>query len=192
MEKEISEIFRESIRVKEKILEDKLDSIHQIAKVVVESLKNGGKILLCGNGGSAADCQHIASELVGRFKMERNPLPAIALSTDTSILTSLANDYSFDQVFERQVRALARKGDLLIGISTSGRSPNVIRAAKAAKELGLKTVAFTGRSGGELGKVADISFKVPSDETPRIQESHITAAHAICEVVERELFGGKR
>lgn len=191
MKKEISEILRESIQVKERILEDQIDTISQIARMVVESLKNGGKILLCGNGGSAADCQHIACELVGRFKMERSPLPAIALSTDTSILTSLANDYSYDRVFERQVRALARKNDLLIGISTSGASSNVVRAAQAAKELGLKAVAFTGRGGGELGKVADISFKVPSDETPRIQESHITAAHAICEVVEKELFGKK-
>lgn len=186
--KDIEESFKESIAVKQKILKGQLDTIQEIAGRVVESLKNGGKILLCGNGGSAADSQHIACELVGRFKMERSPLPAIALSTDTSILTSLANDYSYDVVFERQIRALAARGDLLIAISTSGSSPNILKAARAAKEMGLKTVAFTGSRGGELEKIVDICFKVPSDETPRIQESHITAAHAICEVAESMLY----
>ncbi len=188
MKKRISEIFEESIKVKAKILKDQIDTIDRIARLVVRTLKRGDKILLCGNGGSAADSQHIACELVGRFKMDRNPLPAIALSTNTSNLTSLANDYSYEEIFKRQVKALARKGDLLIGISTSGESPNIIEAVKAAKDLGLSTVAFTGRKGGSLAHKADISFKVPSDETPRIQESHITAAHAICEIVERELF----
>lgn len=188
MKNEIKEIFEESISVKTKILKDQIDTIDRIATLVVRTLKKGGKILLCGNGGSAADSQHIACELVGRFKMERSPLPAIALSTNTSNLTSLANDYSYKEVFKRQVKALARKGDLLIGISTSGESPNVIEAVKAARELGISTVAFTGRDGGQLARTAEVSFKVPSDETPRIQESHITAAHAICEIVEKELF----
>ena len=189
MKKRISEIFEESIRVKTKVLEDQIDIIDQIANLVIQCLKGGAKVLICGNGGSAADSQHIACELVGRFRMDRSPLPAIALSTDTSVLTSLANDYSYDQVFERQVLALAKKDDLLIAISTSGNAKNVIRAAEAAKGLGTKTVAFTGKDGGELARITELSFKVPSDKTPRIQESHITAAHAICEIVEKELFG---
>jgi len=191
MKKKIQEVFEESIRVKEKVIEDQIDTIDRIARLVIRTLKRGGKVLLCGNGGSAADSQHIACELVGRFKMERPPLPAIALSTNTSNLTSLANDYSYSEVFKRQVKALARKNDLLIGISTSGKASNVVEAIKAAKELGISTVAFTGRDGGPLAREADISFKVPSDETPRIQESHITAGHAICELVERELFTSK-
>lgn len=188
MKKEIEDAFRDSIKIKEEIVEGKIDIIIRIAQLFVQTLKRGGKILLCGNGGSAADSQHIACELVGRFKMERSPLPAIALSTNTSNLTSLANDYSYKEVFKRQVKALARKGDLLIGISTSGESPNVIEAVKTARELGISTVAFTGRDGGQLARSAEVSFKVPSDEIPRIQESHITAAHAICEIVEKELF----
>lgn len=149
-----------------------------------DSLRAGGKILLCGNGGSAADSQHIAAELVGRFVTERIPLPALALTTDSSILTAVANDYSYNEVFSRQVRACGRPGDCLIGLSTSGNSPNVIEAFCVAKSLGLKTIAFIGRDGGQSRGVADIEIIVPSDVTARIQEAHIFIGHALCEGIE--------
>jgi D-sedoheptulose 7-phosphate isomerase len=183
----IKAIFKESIRVKEKTYREQAKTIVKITNLIVRSLKNNRKILLCGNGGSAADCQHIASEFIGRFKIDRRPLPAIALSTDTSILTSLANDYSYDLIFAKQIYALAKKGDILIAISTSGMAANVIKAVKAARDIGMKTVAFTGKSGGRLAKLTDIAFIVPSQDTPRIQEIHITAAHAICEIAEEHL-----
>ncbi len=148
-------------------------------------------MVLFGNGGSAADAQHVAAELVNRFLMDRDALAAISLSTDTSILTSVCNDADFDQVFSRQVRALVQKGDVAVGISTSGNSPNVINGLVAAREKGATAVGFTGRGGGELKDVVDVCFGVPSDSTPRIQEAHITVWHAICEVVEKEMSGGR-
>lgn len=187
MEDKIRDIFKESIRVKEKTCREQVKTIVKITRLIVRSLKNNGKILLCGNGGSAADCQHIACEFIGRFKIDRSPLPAIALSTDTSVLTSLANDYSYDLIFAKQICALAKKGDVLIAISTSGMAANVIKAVRAARDIGMKTVAFTGKGGGKLAKLTDIAFIVPSQDTPRIQEIHITAAHAICEIVEERL-----
>ena len=188
MKEKIKSIFKESIKVKEKVCENHLETIIKIVRLIIQCLEDGGKVILCGNGGSAADSQHIASELIGRFKMDRSPLPAIALSTNTSILTSLGNDYSYEVIFSRQVQALAKKGDILIAISTSGRSGNVVEAVKTAKNIGLKTIALTGKDGGKLGKIADVSLVVPSQETPRIQESHITVAHIICELVEEQLF----
>jgi len=188
MEEKIKKIFKESITVQQKISENYSQVIIKITQSIIQCLKNGGKIILCGNGGSAADSQHIAAEFIGRFKLDRNPLPAIALSTNTSVLTCLGNDYSYQIIFSRQLQALAKKEDILIAISTSGRSTNVIEAVKTAKNIGLKSIALTGKDGGELAKIADVSFIAPSDETPRIQESHITVAHIICELVEEQLF----
>ncbi|MEA3328418.1 MAG: D-sedoheptulose 7-phosphate isomerase [Candidatus Omnitrophota bacterium] len=188
MENKIRSVFKESIRVKEKTSREQVEVIVEITRLIIGSLKNGGKVLLCGNGGSAADCQHIACEFIGRFKKDKKPLPAIALSTDTSVLTSLANDYSYELVFAKQLSGLGKKDDILIAISTSGMAPNIIKAVKTAKDLGLKTAAFTGKDGGKLAALADIAFIVPSHDTPRIQETHITAAHAICEIAEEALY----
>jgi phosphoheptose isomerase len=154
------------------------------AKAMADALKAGGKLLVFGNGGSAADAQHLAAELVGRFQKERAALPAIALTVDTSVLTSVANDYSFRQVFARQIEALGRPGDVALGISTSGDSPNVKAALQAAKAQGLKTIALTGRDGGSVGRSADIHVNVPDQSTARVQEVHRTLLHVICEVIE--------
>ena len=153
---------------------------------LVETLKNGNRIYLMGNGGSAADCQHIAAELVGRFRNKRKGLPAIALTTDTSILTAVANDYSFDKIFERQIEALANKGDLVIGISTSGNSMDVVKGILKAKEIGCYTVGLLGKNGGKLKNLVDLPIIVPSNNTPRIQECHILIGHIVCEIVDRE------
>jgi len=155
---------------------------------ITECLERGNKILICGNGGSAADSQHFAAELVGRFKLERKGLPAIALTTDTSILTAIGNDYGFDQIFERQVEALGKEGDILVGISTSGNSENVIRAVKKAKEIGIYTIGLLGKSGGKLKDLVDLSLVVPSNNTPRIQECHVLIYHIVCEEVEKRLL----
>jgi D-sedoheptulose 7-phosphate isomerase len=152
--------------------------------MVVETLKNGNKVLLCGNGGSAADAQHIAAELTGRYKSERRGLPGIALTTDTSALTAIGNDYGYDRVFDRQVEALANKGDLIIGISTSGNSENIISALKLGRELGCKTLGLSGRDGGLMNDICDINLVVPSNDTPRIQEMHILFGHTICQIVD--------
>jgi D-sedoheptulose 7-phosphate isomerase len=165
-----------------------LSSIVAIAVGIAQSLGAGGKILLAGNGGSAADAQHIAAEMLSRFKFDRDPLPAIALTTDTSVLTAIGNDYGFEHVFERQVRGLGRKGDVFIAISTSGRSPNIIAALKAARERELITVGFTGAGGLAMKPWCDVLLAAPSEETALIQQVHITAAHAICDLVERNLF----
>ena len=154
------------------------------SNLAVEVLKRGNKILLCGNGGSAADAQHIAAELTGRYKTERRGLPAIALTTDTSALTAISNDYGYAKVFDRQVEALANKGDLLIGISTSGNSSNIVSALKCAKEMGCHTIGFSGRDGGAMNEVCDINLVVPSDDTPRIQEIHILLGHTLCQIVD--------
>jgi D-sedoheptulose 7-phosphate isomerase len=161
-----------------------------IADACTAALQSGGKILLAGNGGSAADAQHIAGEFLSRLRFDRNPLPAIALTTDTSVLTAIGNDFGFDKVFERQVRGLGRRGDVLIALSTSGRSPNVIEALNAARALGVVTVGFTGTGPGTaaMKPLCDILLAAPSDDTPLIQQVYMVAAHAICEVVERDLF----
>lgn len=164
-------------------------AIVAIAERVACSLRAGGKLLLAGNGGSAADAQHIAAEFVGRFVDDRLPLAAIALTTDTSALTAIGNDYGFEQVFARQIRALGRKGDVFVAISTSGQSPNVLAALKAAREIGLITVGFTGNGQTPMHALCDAVLAVPCRETALIQQMHITAAHAICGLVERELFG---
>ncbi len=188
MKERIKKIIQESICVKEGLINSRLEVISQIAEAAIACLKNEGKIIIFGNGGSAADSQHVAAEMVGRFQKERKALSAIALTTDTSILTSLANDYGFNSVFSRQVEALAKSNDLVIAISTSGNSENVILACQKAREMKLKTVSLTGSSGGKLSKITDISLNVPSDNTARIQEAHICCLHAICEIVEQELF----
>ncbi|HEY7458916.1 MAG TPA: D-sedoheptulose 7-phosphate isomerase [Xanthobacteraceae bacterium] len=169
-----------------------LKTLGSIADEMAKALKAGRKILLCGNGGSAADAQHIAGELLSRFENDRAPLPAIALTTDTSVLTAIGNDYGYDQVFERQVKGLAAEGDVLIAISTSGRSPNVLRALDAARAQGVVTIGFTGRSGGEMKSRCDVLLAARSDRTPVIQQIHITAAHIVCGLVERRLAGGSR
>ena len=163
-------------------------SILAISDAVAKSFRAGGKLLLAGNGGSAADAQHIAAEFLSRFKRDRNPLAAIALTTDTSVLTAVGNDYGFEQVFERQVRGLGRKCDVFVGISTSGKSPNVLAALKAARDIGMVTVGFMG-TGGTMHNLCDLRLAAPSDETALIQQIHIVAAHAICGLVETELFG---
>jgi D-sedoheptulose 7-phosphate isomerase len=180
----------ESIEVQVQVLEQHVSTIVRLAELLVSIWRAGGKLVLFGNGGSAADAQHVAAELVNRFLMDRDALAAIALTTDTSILTSVCNDAALDQVFSRQVRALVQRGDVAIGISTSGNSRNVINGVIAAREKGATTVGFTGRGGGELKDLVDICCWVPSENTPRIQEAHITVWHAICEVVEKEMFGG--
>jgi D-sedoheptulose 7-phosphate isomerase len=188
-EQAIRQSIEESIRVKRLVLEQQIPLILGLAELLVEALREDHKVVLFGNGGSAADAQHVAAELVNRFLMEREALPAIALTTNTSVLTSIANDAAFEQVFARQVRALVREGDVAVGISTSGNSPNVLQGIRAAKEQGATTVGFTGHSGGKLQGLVDVCFCAPSNHTPCIQEAHITVWHAICEAVERELFG---
>ncbi len=163
--------------------------VQQIAESISLAIGAGHKLLLCGNGGSAADCQHIAAEFVNRFRMERSPLPAVALTTDTSILTAISNDYSFDEVFEKQVQALGQQGDVLLSISTSGRSENILRALKAASHRGLSTVGLTGVNGDKMAPLCDHLLRVQSDDTPRIQEVHIFLGHLLCDLVERMLFG---
>jgi D-sedoheptulose 7-phosphate isomerase len=177
-------IIQNSIAVKQEALEKNIDAMEKTAKACIGCLKSGGTLFFFGNGGSAADSQHVAAEFIGRFQKERRALAAIALTTDTSILTSLANDYHYDIVFSRQLEALGKKGDVAVGISTSGRSKNVIKAFETAKSQGMITVAFTGGDGGPVAAMADIRIIVPSQVTARIQESHSTFFHAICEVVE--------
>jgi D-sedoheptulose 7-phosphate isomerase len=188
-EETIRHAIQESIEVKAELLEQHVSSIARLAELLINTFRAGGKVVLFGNGGSAADAQHVAAELVNRFLMDRDALPAIALTTNTSTLTSVGNDATFDQVFSRQVQALVQKGDVAVGISTSGNSPNVLNGIIAAREKGAITLGFTGRNGGKLKGLVDTCFCVPSDSTPRIQEAHITVWHAICQVVEQELFG---
>lgn len=185
----IRTVFRQSIDIKTEVLEQHTPAIIRVAEMVVCTLQSGNKLLVFGNGGSAADAQHVAGELVCRFLLDRAALPAIALTTDTSILTAIGNDIGFDQIFARQVEALAQPGDIAVGISTSGTSPNVRNGITAAKQKGAITVGFTGQHGGDLLALADYCFCVPSDVTARIQEVHIVVWHAVCEVVERVLFG---
>jgi D-sedoheptulose 7-phosphate isomerase len=182
--------FRRSREVVERSAADRslIVATVAIAERIAQALRAGGKLLLAGNGGSAADAQHIAAELVGRLVHDRAPLPALALTTDTSALTAIGNDYGFEQVFARQVRALGRRGDVLIAISTSGRSANILYALKAARECGLVAIGFTGRGGGEMPGLCDLCLRAPSDSTPLIQQLHITAGHIVCGLVEERLF----
>jgi D-sedoheptulose 7-phosphate isomerase len=176
------------------VLHDSIDNgtkVNAAVNTIATSLRNGGKLLLCGNGGSAAEAQHIAAEYVSslRHEFKRKSLPAIALTTDTSFITATGNDFGFETIFERQVESLGQAGDVLIGISTSGNSANVVRAVKKAKEKAMKTIGLTGRSGGEMVALCDITLKVPSDETMRIQECHLLVEHAIADLVEAQMFG---
>jgi D-sedoheptulose 7-phosphate isomerase len=188
MRDKIKDILLESIQVKEELLRTSIGQIKEITELIIDCLKRDGKVILFGNGGSASDSQHIAAELVGRFRKDRAALPAISLTTNTSVLTSLANDYGYDVVFAKQIEALGKKNDVAIGISTSGKAKNVILAVKQAKKMDLKTVVMTGGDGGEIAKLADISLVVPSSITARIQEAHITIGHIVCELVEQAFF----
>ena len=165
-----------------------VEPIAECVRLLTLALKNGHKVLIMGNGGSAADAQHLAAELVGRFLLERKALPAIALTTDTSILTSIGNDYGFDEVFKRQVEALARPDDILIGISTSGNSTNVVRALEAGRDIGVTTIGLLGHDGGEISKLVDLALIVSSPDTPRIQEAQLFIIHVLCDLVEKDLF----
>lgn len=187
MRDRIKDILLENIRIKEDLLRSAVDPIMEIAELFVACMRKGGKVILFGNGGSASDSQHIAAELVGRFLKDRSALPAIALTANSSIITSLANDYGYEVVFAKQLEALGQKNDVAVGISTSGKARNVAAGLRQARKMGLKTVAFTGGDGGELVKLADLSLVVPSSVTARVQEAHITVGHVICELVEREL-----
>lgn len=189
MKKKIRAIIDKSIAVKEKLSQDDLvASIEKLVELAVSSLKSGGKIILFGNGGSAADAQHIAAELVGRFTRERKALAAIALSCNSSNLTSIGNDYGFEQIFTRQIEALGQRQDLAIAISTSGTSPNVLAGISCAKKMGMKTACLSGEKSNKLTKMADLAVCVPSSETARIQEAHITIGHIICELVEKSFL----
>jgi D-sedoheptulose 7-phosphate isomerase len=177
----------ESAELKLRVARELKGIIAEAAQVIGDALLAGGKVLLCGNGGSAADAQHIAGEFVGRFLIERSAWPAIALTVNTSVLTAIGNDYGFDRVFARQVEALATAGDVLIGFSTSGQSPNVALAMDAARGIGCKTIAMVGEAPGRVGTNADVTIAIPSTATPRVQESHIAVAHVICDIVERRV-----
>jgi D-sedoheptulose 7-phosphate isomerase len=192
MQQEIRRLFEESAAVKRRFVEEHAPRIERAARRMAEALRQGQKLLFLGNGGSAADAQHLAAEFVNRFTRNRPALAAIALTTDSSALTAIGNDLGFDALFARQVEALGRPGDVLVAISTSGDSPNVLRAVEAAGRLGLTTIGFTGGSGGRLAALAEIVFVVPSGETPRIQETHITLGHALCGLVDDILFPDDR
>lgn len=183
----IRQQFLDSAAVKEEAARTLVAPVAQAVEMVLDALRGGNKVLLCGNGGSASDAQHIAAELVGRYTRERPGYPAVALTTDTSNLTAIGNDYGFDRVFERQVEALGKRGDVLIAISTSGNSPNVLRAVEKARELGVSIIGLAGRDGGALAEAVDLSLVAPHQETARIQELHITIGHIICDLVEAAL-----
>jgi D-sedoheptulose 7-phosphate isomerase len=188
----IIKIFEESARVKINFARENALKIIEVVQLIAQTFRDGKKVLIFGNGGSAMDASHIAAEFVNRFLMERPPLPAIALNTDVAVLTSISNDYDYSQVFSKQLTALGHEGDVVIGISTSGNSPNVIKAIDVAKKNGMKTVVLTGGTGGKLAHIADYAFTVPTKHTPRIQETHITLGHTICQLVDEELFGHPR
>ena len=187
MKKLITTGLQESIRVKEGLLQTHILVIQDAASILIEAIKKGKKILFFGNGGSASDSQHLAAEFVGRYEKERRALPCIALTTDTSILTAVGNDYGFEKIFERQIEALGNAGDVAIGMSTSGNSKNVLLGIKKAKDKGLKTIGFSGRDGGELKKIVDLSIHIPTLKTSRIQEAHITIGHLLCECVDEAI-----
>ena len=186
----IENIIKDSISVKQLIINDKdlVKRINEAALMCIESLKNGGKVHFCGNGGSAADAQHLAAELSGRFYYDRPPLNAEALHVNTSYLTAVANDYSYDMIYARMLQAAAQKGDVIVGISTSGNSANILKAIEVAKEIGVKSIGMTGEKGGKMAAACDILINVPSACTPRIQEAHIMIGHIICEIIEATIF----
>ena len=190
MQEQFKEIIRSSINVKEQILSDAamISDLEKAVKMIVNAFKNGNRIWFCGNGGSAADAQHLAAEFSGRFYTDRKALPAEALHCNTSYLTAVANDYSYEVVYARLVQGICQEGDVLIGLSTSGNSGNIVKAFEAAREKGIFTVGFTGSSGGKMKSLSDILFNVPSSDTPRIQESHIMLGHIICQFVEEVYF----
>ncbi len=189
MKNQIESSLNESISIRTELLSNCVEPVTQIANIMVESFRKGHSLYLMGNGGSAADAQHISGELVGRFKKDRSPLPALALTTDTSVLTAIANDFGYDQCFERQVDAFVKEGDVVIGLSTSGNSLSIIKAAQTAKKKGAKTIAFTGKGGGRIKEFVDVCLEIPSTDTARIQECHITIGHILCSIIEKELFG---
>ncbi len=188
MKEQAIKAFEESADVKRRFVQEHVDRIVQVAQVIAQAFREGHKALLFGNGGSSTDASHIAAEFVGRYKRERRPLPAIALGTDMAAITCIANDYDFAEVFARQIKAHGQKGDVAIAISTSGNSPNVLKGLEAARELGLTTVGWTGGNGGKLAGLVEYPFVVPSTVTARIQESHITLGHVLCELIEESLF----
>jgi D-sedoheptulose 7-phosphate isomerase len=189
----VAKMLKDGAELRTQMAETMVDDIIEAAQAIAQSFKSGRKILLFGNGGSAADAQHIAAEFMNRFQIERPPLPAIALTTDTSILTSISNDYAFDEVFSKQIKALGKKGDIALGITTSGNSANVIKACRVAKKLGMTTIAITSE-GAKIASYVDISLAVPSRSTPRIQEAHIAIGHILCDLTDTLLFRqvGKR
>jgi D-sedoheptulose 7-phosphate isomerase len=190
MKKIILDILQDSISVKDRFIKNNIDLIERGADILASGIVSGHKIMIFGNGGSAADAQHIAAEFVNRFQIERPPLAALALTTDTSIITSIGNDYHFDEIFSKQIAALGRKNDIALGISTSGNSKNIIKALRAAKNIGMFTMGLTGR-GGEIAECSDLVFAVESDTTARIQETHIILGHILCDLVDRILFPEK-
>ena len=192
MRDKILKSFKDSISVKQKFVDEYMETIIEVSKLMADAMNNGNKLLLFGNGGSACDASHIAAEFVNRFQRERPAFPAIALNSDMAVLTSIANDYDYSTIFERQLKALAQEGDVVIAISTSGTSPNVIKAVETALRKGLKVVALTGAKGDKLASMSDYIFAVPSNDTPRVQETHITLGHVLCEMVEEILFESHR
>lgn len=192
MKEKILKEFKESIAVKQKFVEENLETIIEVSKLLADTFTRENKLLLFGNGGSSCDASHIAAEFVNRFKRERPAFPAIALNTDMAVVTSIANDYDYSDIFARQVKALAREGDVAIAISTSGTSPNVIKAVEVARKRKLRTIAFTGSKGDVLASKSDYVFAVPSNNTPRIQETHIILGHVLCQMVEEILFEAHR
>lgn len=188
MKNKIKNLIKKSIDTKEKLIASHLNDINAIVALSIKTLKNGGKLIFCGNGGSAADSQHFAAELVVRFKKNRAALPAIALTTNTSVLTAIGNDFGFDVIFARQLESLASKKDMLIAITTSGKSKNIIAAVKKAKQMGIKTIAFTGTKGRNFAKRCTVALVVPETDTARIQEAHACVGHILCELIEEALF----
>ena len=192
MRDKILKSFKDSISVKQKFVDEYMETIIEVSRLIADTLKNGSKLLLFGNGGSACDASHIAAEFINRFQRERPAFPAIALNTDMAVITSIANDYDYSTIFERQLKALAQDGDVVIAMSTSGTSPNVIKAVETAIKKGLKVVALTGAKGDKLASMSDYVFAVPSNDTPRVQETHITLGHVLCQMVEEILFESHR
>lgn len=192
MKEKILKAFKESILVKQKFVDENIDTIIEVSKLIANALNSGNKLLLFGNGGSACDASHIAAEFVNRFKKERPAFPALALNTDMAVVTSIANDYDYANIFVRQLKAFAQDGDVVVALSTSGSSPNVLKAVDAAKRKKMKTIAFTGAKGDKMASRCDYVFAVPSTNTPRIQETHITLAHVLCQMVEEILFEAHR
>ncbi|MEK6651969.1 MAG: D-sedoheptulose 7-phosphate isomerase [Nitrospirota bacterium] len=192
MKEKILKAFEESISVKEKFVKDNIDTIVEVSKVIADTFNDGKKLILFGNGGSATDASHIAAEFVNRFKKERPSLPAIALNTDMAIITAIANDYDYSEIFAKQLKAIGSEGDIVLAISTSGSAANVLKAMDVARKKKLKTIAFTGAKGEKFASKATYAFIVPSDNTPRIQETHITLGHVLCQMVEEILFEAPR